>query len=241
MSRYTGARLRIIRRLGSLPGLTQKEPQSWNLPGQHGGTGKRRESQYACRLKEKQKLRYHYGLTEKQLVNYVRKAKKNKQATGDTLIKMLEMRLDNIIFRFGVAPTIPAARQLVSHQHVLVNHQVISYPGYQVRAGQSVGLQWKKLVDQKGSSMTSAQRLSSITEEISAVDSVRPSYLSLRPDVSHRLRPGEVLDNLPHANTRSVANPNSVQIGRVSGEARPEDVPFPLDMRLVIEYYARKI
>jgi small subunit ribosomal protein S4 len=133
MARYTGAKLRITRRLGDLPGLTSKKGKT-QRPGQHGATQKKL-TQYAIRLEEKQKLRFNYGISEKQLMNYIRQAKKIKGATGNILLLLLEMRLDNVIFRLGMAPTIAAARQLVSHKHIMVNQSCVSIPSYQCRPG----------------------------------------------------------------------------------------------------------
>ena len=131
MSRYRGPRLRIIRRLGELPGLTQKVCTR-NFPaGQHGPKKKMtKESQYAIRLKEKQKLRFNYGITERQLIKYVREARRRKGSTGEILLQILEMRLDNIVFRLGFAPTIAAARQLITHGHISINSRRINIPSY---------------------------------------------------------------------------------------------------------------
>ncbi|PSB12653.1 30S ribosomal protein S4 [Pleurocapsa sp. CCALA 161] len=134
MSRYTGPRLRIVRRLGDLPGLTRKSARKAYPPGQHGQS-RRKRSEYAIRLEEKQKLRFNYGITEKQLVRYVRKARKAAGSTGQILLEFLEMRLDNTIFRLGMAGTIPAARQLVNHGHITVNDRVVDVASYQCRAG----------------------------------------------------------------------------------------------------------
>ena len=139
MSRYRGAVLRIVRRLGELPGLTRKVSKRSSRPGQHGAQP-RKPSEYAIRLEEKQKIRFNYGLTEKQLLRYVRDAKRIKGSTGEALLQLLEMRLDNIIFRLGMAPTIPAARQLVNHGHVLVNGKCVSIASYQCRAGDNVSI-----------------------------------------------------------------------------------------------------
>lgn len=134
MSRYRGPRLRIVRRLGDLPGLTRKSARKAYPPGQHG-QGRRKRSEYAIRLEEKQKLRFNYGVTEKQLVRYVRKARRVAGSTGQTLLELLEMRLDNTIFRMGMAGTIPAARQLVNHGHITVNDRVVDVSSYQCRPG----------------------------------------------------------------------------------------------------------
>ncbi|MBW4552194.1 MAG: 30S ribosomal protein S4 [Aphanocapsa sp. GSE-SYN-MK-11-07L] len=139
MSRYRGPRLRVVRRLGDLPGLTRKSSRRAYPPGQHGQARKKR-SEYATRLDEKQKLRFNYGLSEKQLVRYVRKARRVSGSTGQVLLQLLEMRLDNTVFRLGMAPTIPSARQLVNHGHVTVNGRVVSIASYQCRPGDDIGI-----------------------------------------------------------------------------------------------------
>nr|AUW36753.1 ribosomal protein S4 [Leucobryum martianum] len=132
MSRYRGPRVKIIRRLGTLPGLTNKTSQlKSNSITQ--STSNKKISQYRIRLEEKQKLRFHYGITERQLLNYVRIARKAKGSTGQVLLQLLEMRLDNIIFRLGMAPTIPGARQLVNHKHILVNDYIVNIPSYRCK------------------------------------------------------------------------------------------------------------
>ncbi len=139
MSRYRGPRLRVTRRLGDLPGLTRKSPRKAYPPGQHG-QARRKRSEYAIRLEEKQKLRYNYGVTEKQLMRYMKKARRATGSTGTALLEMLEMRLDNTVFRMGMAGTIPAARQLVNHGHILVNGRVMDIASYQCRAGDVIAV-----------------------------------------------------------------------------------------------------
>nr|YP_010623253.1 ribosomal protein S4 [Fissistigma oldhamii]QZH79542.1 ribosomal protein S4 [Fissistigma polyanthum]UFH78541.1 ribosomal protein S4 [Fissistigma oldhamii]WBF97311.1 ribosomal protein S4 [Fissistigma oldhamii] len=132
MSRYRGPRFKKIRRLGALPGLTSKRPR----PGSYLRRKKsrfRKKSQYRIRLEEKQKLRFHYGLTERQLLRYVHIAGKTKGSTGQVLLQLLEMRLDNILFRLGMASTIPGARQLVNHRHILVNGRIVDIPSYRCK------------------------------------------------------------------------------------------------------------
>nr|YP_010231296.1 ribosomal protein S4 [Passiflora xishuangbannaensis]QSV37365.1 ribosomal protein S4 [Passiflora xishuangbannaensis] len=128
MSRYRGPRFKKIRRLGALPGLTSKSPTVGSAFSRSG-----RKSQYCMRLEEKQKLRFHYGLTERQLLKYVRIAAKAKGPTGQVLLQLLEMRLDNILFRLGMASTIPQARQLVNHRHILVNDRMVDIPSYRCK------------------------------------------------------------------------------------------------------------
>lgn len=143
MSRYRGPRLRIVRRLGDLPGLTRKNPRRAYPPGQHGQERKKR-SEYAIRLEEKQKLRFNYGITERQMLRYVRKARRAAGSTGQVLLQLLEMRLDNTVFRLGMAPTIPGARQLVNHGHVTINGKVVDIASYQCRPGELVGVRNKE-------------------------------------------------------------------------------------------------
>jgi small subunit ribosomal protein S4 len=149
MARYRGPRLRIVRRLGELSGLTRKSPNRTTAPGQHGANSKNARSgnqlnPYGVRLKEKQKIRFYYGLTERQLLRYVRQAKKLKGSTGEVLLELLEMRLDNIVFKLGMAPTIPAARQLINHGHILINNQKITIPSYQCQSKDIISVKSKK-------------------------------------------------------------------------------------------------
>ena len=147
MSRYTGPRLKIVRRLGELPGLIQKNAISKksNL--------RKKSSQYGVRLETKQKLRYHYGIAEKQLVRYVKKARSLKGSTGKLLLKLLEMRLDNILFRAGLANSIPSARQMINHGHILVNNQKMNIPSYQCQLQDKISINasspWKQLLTNK--------------------------------------------------------------------------------------------
>ena len=142
----TGPRLKVIRRLGTpLPGLTRKSAEKRpHPPGQHG-QGKRRttKTDYRRRLEEKQKLRYHYGIGERQLRNYFDEAARRRGVTGDQLLGLLERRLDNVVFRLGFAPTIPAARQLVTHGHVLVNGRRVDRASALVSRGDEVALSQK--------------------------------------------------------------------------------------------------
>jgi len=118
MSRYTGPRLKKCRALDAdLPGLTRKRRKRTYPPGQHGNNFRRKVSDYGRRLTEKQKIRFNYGLGEKQLRRLVSDARRSQLSTGDKLMELLERRLDNVVFRAGFAPTIPAARQLVNHGH----------------------------------------------------------------------------------------------------------------------------
>lgn len=142
MSRYTGPRLKVLRALGvDLPGLSRKSMQDRpQPPGQHGARKQSsRKSEFGLQLMEKQKLRYNYGLTERQLRRVVVDAKKDKGATGNKLVELLERRLDNLVFRAGFAPTIPAARQLVSHGKFELNGKRVTIPSIRLRIGDRFG------------------------------------------------------------------------------------------------------
>jgi small subunit ribosomal protein S4 len=129
MSKYFGPRLRIIRRLGKLVAFSQKELKRTTRPGQHG-TNQRKITQFAYRLAEKQKLRFYYGISEKQLICYIKAARKIKGPTGEILLQKLEIRLDNIVYRLGWRPTLPFARQLVNHGHILVNKKCVTIASF---------------------------------------------------------------------------------------------------------------
>lgn len=137
MSKYRGPRLRLVRKFNeNLPGLTKKNPtptKSSQIPGQHATNHDivlKRSSAYGLRLLEKQKLRFNYNLNERQFVRYVKEAKRQSGPTGETLLALLEMRLDNTVHRLGFAPTISAARQLINHGHILVNQKKLTIPSY---------------------------------------------------------------------------------------------------------------
>jgi small subunit ribosomal protein S4 len=170
MSRYRGPRLRIVRRLGEIPGLTNKTPKSKLRPGQHG-KAPRKLSQYGVRLQEKQKMRFHYGITESQLIRYVRFARRLKGSTGEALLQLLEMRLDNIVYRLGFAPTMSAARQLVRHGHIRLNGKKATIPSYQCRPKDVLTVTDKKgsraLVNQN---MTESQKTRRVPAGISRED-----------------------------------------------------------------------
>jgi small subunit ribosomal protein S4 len=129
--------MRIARRLGTLPGLTNKEIKRKSRPGQHGAAPQKK-SEFALALEEKQKIRFNYGLNERQMQRYIKIARQAKTLTGEALLRTCEMRLDSIIFRLGFAPTIPAARQLVRHGHIQVNGRRVNIPSYQCAPGEVI-------------------------------------------------------------------------------------------------------
>ena len=143
MSRYIGPKIRIIRRLGELPGLTKKTTARKYGPGQHGPsklTKKVTLSDYSLRLQEKQKLRYNYGVSETQLYKYFKEAQRLKGLTGTLILQLLEMRLENIVFRLGFASTIASARQFVTHSHVNVNGKSVNIPSFQCKPNDLISI-----------------------------------------------------------------------------------------------------
>jgi small subunit ribosomal protein S4 len=151
MSRYRGPKLRISRRLGTLPGLTTKKSNKTNRPGKDGNANadnSKRITEYSIRLEEKQKLKFNYGLSESQLYRYVKEARRRQGVTGLVLLQLLEMRLDTLCFTLGFAKTISQARQLVNHGHITVNKKVVNIPSFQCRLNDVIS------VGEKNSSKT---------------------------------------------------------------------------------------
>ncbi len=145
MARYRGPRLKKCRAVGTvLPGLTTRATLDRPFPpGEHGAKRRRKPSDYKVRLIEKQKARFHFGVLEKQFQRYVVEASRLKGPSGQNLLRLLQSRLDNIVFRMGLGVTIPAARQLVVHGHVEVNGKRVDRPSFQVRPGDVISIREK--------------------------------------------------------------------------------------------------
>lgn len=145
MARYIGPKTRIARKFGSPIYGPDKVFEKKNYPpGQHGNDKRRKKvSEYGTQLKEKQKAKYTYGILEKQFANLFGKASRSKGITGEVLLQLLESRLDNVVFRLGIAPTRAAARQLVSHKHITVDGDVVNIPSYSLKGGQVIGVRQK--------------------------------------------------------------------------------------------------
>jgi len=232
MSRYRGPRLKITRRLGFLPGLTTKVSLSkQNPPGEHGEVlgkklrqlkkyGKRRTklSQYSLGLFEKQKLRYNYGITERQLFNYVSKARKSSDSSGDILLQLLEMRLDNIIYRLGLASSIQSARQLISHGHILVNESRVSFPSYQCMKSDTI-----QLKPFKTSLAETAEEPRKTIRKITASKKRSGAGSKFQNRVPNHLR----FDY-------------KTAVGYVKDVADKNSIPLQINELLVIEFYSRK-
>jgi small subunit ribosomal protein S4 len=197
MGRYLGPKVKLSRRVGvpiaDIPKHTAKE---LTIPGMHGYRG-RRNTEYGVRLGEKQKLRFHYGMLEKQFRRFLTIAKKSKGNTGNTLIQLLETRLDNVLRRMGVGRTIWATRQIVAHGHVVVDGRKTDIPSFNVKAGQTI----------------------TFKEGI------------------HKVLRDNMEQNAGH-NVPAWIEFNPAQLtARINALPTPEDVPFEVNMNLIIEFY----
>jgi small subunit ribosomal protein S4 len=145
MARYTGPKTKIARKFGEPIFGEDKSFEKRNYPpGQHGNNRRRgKKSEYAIQLMEKQKAKYTYGILERQFRNMFKKATASQGITGEVLLQIAESRLDNVVFRMGIAPSRQAARQLVSHRHITVNGEKVNIPSYQVKAGDVVAVREK--------------------------------------------------------------------------------------------------
>ena len=164
MARYRGPKSKIARKFGDPIFGTDKHLEKKNYPpGQHGNSRRRKKvSEYGVQLKEKQKAKYTYGILEKQFRNLFDKASSSKGVTGEVLLQLLESRLDNLVYRLGIAPTRAAARQLVTHRHITVNGNVVNIPSALVKAGDIIGVREKsKSLEAVVESLASKRYLSS--------------------------------------------------------------------------------
>jgi small subunit ribosomal protein S4 len=197
MGRYLGPKVKLSRRVGvpiaDIPKHTGKE---LTLPGMHGYRG-RRNTEYGVRLAEKQKLRFHYGMLERQFRRFLTMAKKSKGNTANTMIQLLETRLDNVLRRMGVGRTIWACRQLVAHGHVLVNGRKTDIASFRVKPGDTISFKEK----------------------------------------SHKLLRDNMEQNPGH-NVPGWIEFNPAQLtAKINALPTPEDVPFEVNMNLIIEFY----
>ena len=145
MARYTGPKTKIARKFGEAIYGDDKAFEKRNYPpGQHGANKRRgKKSEYAVQLMEKQKAKYTYGVLERQFRNMFKKATAAPGITGEVLLQLCESRLDNVVFRMGIAPTRSGARQLVSHRHITVNGEIVNIPSYQLKAGDKIAVREK--------------------------------------------------------------------------------------------------
>lgn len=144
MARYTGPKSKIARKFGEAIYGEDKVLVKKNYPpGQHGANRRRKTSEYGVQLREKQKAKYTYGVLERQFRNLFEEAARTKGITGEVLLQLLESRLDNVVYRLGIAPTRPSARQLVLHKHITVNGKVVNIASYRVKPGDVIGVREK--------------------------------------------------------------------------------------------------
>lgn len=166
MARYTGATTKIARRFGDAIFGPSKTLQKKNYaPGQHGRGKRRKQSEYAIQLAAKQKAKYTYGVLERQFSNLFARAARKEGITGENLLKFLEARLDNVVFRLGISPTRSGARQLVLHKHITVNGEIVNIASYSVKPGDVVGVREK------------SKSLSAITQSLAARNSRKFTWL----------------------------------------------------------------
>lgn len=166
MARYTGPKTKISRRFGEpILGDSKALQKKAYPPGQHGKGKRRKLSEYAVQLAEKQKAKYIYGVLERQFENIFDKATRKKGVTGEVLLQLLESRLDNTVYRLGIATTRRAARQLVVHKHILVNGEVVNIPSYTLKPGETVEVREK------------SKSLETITDSLAAHSTKRHSWL----------------------------------------------------------------
>jgi len=228
MVRYTGPRIRIVRRLGLLPGLTRKNIKNrTKTPGQHGKvimTRAKRSSlsdDYRERLLEKQKLRFNYGVTEKQLVSYYNEAKRRSGATGSLLLEILEARLDCVVYRLGFASTIPAARQIINHGHVLVNNRLVDIASFVCKKGDLISVRDKvksrKLIEENF--QVQQQKRTLIQRRMKRVNLTKSRFHSLLP--AHLKVDSETM------------------VGEFLSPVKRKDVLVRINELKVVEYYSR--
>ena len=174
MARYTGPKVKISRRLGVNIFENEKGSKALNKrpypPGEHGRSRRRQPSEYLLQLQEKQKAKYIYGVLERQFSNLYKEASRQKGVTGENLLRMLEQRLDNIVFRAGWASTRPQARQFVNHGLVNVNGRRVDIPSYRVRKGDVISLRDKP------------RQMIVIRHNLDTIDRLKPSWISVGDD-----------------------------------------------------------
>lgn len=144
MARYTGPKTKISRKFGEpIFGANKALQKKAYPPGQHGRGRRKKQSEYAIQLAEKQKAKYTYGVLERQFANVFNKASRKSGITGEILLQLLEARLDNTVFRLGISPTRRGARQLVSHKHITVNGEIVNIPSYTLKPNDIIGVREK--------------------------------------------------------------------------------------------------
>lgn len=194
MARYRGPRTRIARKFGEAIYGADKTFEKKNFPpGQHGANKRRRKtSEYGTQLKEKQKAKYTYGILEKQFRNLFEKAQSSKGVTGEVLLQLLESRLDNVVYRLGIAPTRAAARQLVGHRHITVNGDIVNIASYILKPGDIISVREKSksleaISDSLSSRRTSSSWLEWDTNQMSGKYLNKPERADIPENIKEQL------------------------------------------------------
>jgi small subunit ribosomal protein S4 len=190
MARYIGPKTKIARKFREpIYGPDKSYDKRSYPPGQHGNNRRRaKQSEYGIQLMEKQKAKYTYGILERQFKNLYEAASRKGGITGEILIQMCESRLDNVVFRLGIAPTRAAARQLVSHRHIVVDGKVINIPSYQVKAGQIIGVREKSKSLEAVTNALSARRSYPWLEWDDYAMAGRFMHIPLRADIPENIK-----------------------------------------------------
>lgn len=193
MARYTGPKTKIARRFGQpIFGDDKSFEKKKYPPGQHGPNRRRgKKSEYAIQLEEKQKAKYTYGILERQFLNMYKRANSVPGITGEILLQLCESRLDNVVYRFGIAPSRRAARQLVTHKHIVVNGEVVNIPSYQLKPGDVVAVREKsKSLDAISESLRSRSTYDWLIwndEQMSGTFNSVPERIQIPEDIKEQL------------------------------------------------------
>jgi small subunit ribosomal protein S4 len=232
MGKYRGPKVKLVRRLGLLPGLTRKDSKNRKkTPGEHGKIislrGKRSirlslSDDYREGLLEKQKLRFNYGVSENQLVTYYQQANRSVRSTGEMLLEYLENRLDCIVYRLGFAPTIPAARQMINHRHILVNQKTVNIPSFQCKTNDSISF------NQNVPSTKFIQFYFETQQQKRKLIQRRMQRVRLKRSRFHSLLPNHL----------EIQNEKDI-IGKLIGSVTKKDVLVRVNELKVVEFYSR--
>lgn len=245
MIKYTGPRIRITRRLGILPGFTRKLSDKTTTPGQHGKIFFRRskrttlEDDYKERLIQKQKVRFNYGISEKQLISYYRAAKRKQGSTGNILLELIESRLDCLVYRLGFATTIPAARQLINHGHILVNNKPVNIPSFLCRKEDLISVKQKessKLLVSNALNFIEQRRKVLVRRQKNIIQRKLTRFSKRKVDLKKVLKKTfPVRDLLPEHLSLDLENLS----GKIIGNIKRNDISLRINELKIIEYYSR--
>jgi len=245
MIKYTGPRIRVTRRSGILPGFTRKLSDKTTTPGQHGKIFFRRskrttlEDDYKERLIQKQKVRFNYGISEKQLISYYKEAKRRQGSTGNILLELIESRLDCLVYRLGFATTIPAARQLINHGHILVNKKLVNIPSFICKQEDLISVKEKessKLLVSKALNLIEQRRKVLLRRQKNIIQRKLSRFSKRKIDLTKVLKKTiSVPDLLPEHLSLDIENIS----GKIIGNIKRNDISLRINELKIIEYYSR--